>query len=156
MAVLKRAALIDVGLVLSLVLLALLGYQLAPVLLPAADVTIPSPVGCDLNQTHCIVPLPGNGQLRFSLEPRPIAAVVPLQASVTLEGLTAERVVLDFAGVDMAMGLNRAPLALSAGRFAGTVTLPVCVTGRMAWRATVIVESGRQRIAVPFIFEVGQ
>ena len=156
MVVLKRAALIDGALILSLLVLGLIGYKLSPLLLPTAEVTVAPSAGCDLNQGACAANVPGGGRLQFALEPRPVAPVVPLQASVALEGLSAERVTLDFSGVDMNMGLNRTTLVWARDRHAGTVTLPVCVTGRMAWRATVIVESGRQRIAVPFTFEVGQ
>jgi hypothetical protein len=61
---------------------------------------------------------------------------------------------LDFAGVAMDMGLNRVTLVPSAdGRFVGETTIPVCVTGRMLWRATLVVEADRRRIAVPFLFE---
>jgi hypothetical protein len=34
--------------------------------------------------------------------------------------------------------------------------LPVCVSGTMAWVATVIVETSGQRIAVPYRFETGR
>jgi hypothetical protein len=64
---------------------------------------------------------------------------------------------IDFAGVDMDMGYNR-PLLQEAtdGVFKGEATLPVCVTGRMTWQATVLVEIGRTRIAVPFRFVTGE
>jgi hypothetical protein len=56
----------------------------------------------------------------------------------------------------MNMGFNRPALAPAGpGRFAGQATLPVCVTGRMTWQATVLVEAGRTRIAVPFRFDAG-
>ena len=66
-------------------------------------------------------------------------------------------VVIDFSGVDMDMGYNR-PLLQEAtdGVFKGEATLPVCVTGRMTWQATVLVETGRTRIAVPFRFVTGE
>lgn len=154
--VLKRAALIDVALILLLFFLGVVGYKLSPLLLPVSDITLSPAPGCDLNLGACEVSLPGGGRLQFMLAPRPIAPVVPLQAGVVVEGIAANNVILDFSGVDMAMGLNRTPLVLSGGGFSGTVSLPVCVSGRMAWRATVMIESERQRIAVPFLFEVGQ
>jgi hypothetical protein len=56
----------------------------------------------------------------------------------------------------MNMGHNRSELmATGAGRFAGAASLPVCVSGRMTWIATVQVETDRQRIAVPYRFDVG-
>jgi hypothetical protein len=56
----------------------------------------------------------------------------------------------------MNMGLHH--LALSeygSGRFAGETTLPVCVTGKMVWQATVLVAAERKNISVPFRFESG-
>ena len=40
--------------------------------------------------------------------------------------------------------------------FAGDATLPVCITGGMVWQATVLIERGRERIAVPFLFDTGR
>jgi hypothetical protein len=63
---------------------------------------------------------------------------------------------VDFAGVSMNMGFNRPALAQAGpGRFAGQAVLPVCVTGRMTWQATVLIDAGSRRIAVPFRFEAG-
>jgi hypothetical protein len=79
--------------------------------------------------------------------------VTPLQLEVKLAGIEAAKVEVDFAGVDMNMGYNRPELAATGpGRYASEAMLPVCVTGKMAWQATVIVEAGRQRIAAPFRF----
>ena len=47
------------------------------------------------------------------------------------------------------------PLAAADGRHVGETTLPVCVTGRMVWQATVMLEVGRKNITVPFRFESG-
>jgi len=80
----------------------------------------------------------------------------PLDMVVEIEGGHADKVAVDFAGVDMSMGFNRTTLqAVDTTRHAGRTTLPVCVTGRMLWQATVLVETGRTRVAVPFRFEAG-
>ena len=61
-----------------------------------------------------------------------------------LSGLDADKVEIDFAGASMNMGYNRQALAPGAsGHFAGEATLPVCVTGRMTWQATLMVETSR-------------
>jgi hypothetical protein len=76
--------------------------------------------------------------------------------TVEIDGMAAEKVSVDFAGVSMNMGFNRPALERTTSwRFSGQAILPVCVTGRMTWQATVLVESGRQRIAIPFRFEAG-
>lgn len=152
----SKSLLVDSAMILALVLVAVVGYKLSPLLMPRADATANPDPGCDLQLGFCGAPLPGGGRLRFSLTPRPIPVVEPLAVAVEIDGMAAENVSVDFAGVSMNMGFNRPALAQSGpGRFAGQATLPVCVTGRMTWQATVLVESGRQRIAVPFRFEAG-
>lgn len=145
--------------VLALILIGVVGYKASPLLMPKADVTaLPDPA-CDLHRGACQVALPSGGSLSFSLSPRPIPVISPLAVSVDLEGTRADRVMVDFAGVNMNMGFNRPGLEAVPGsegrRFAGQATLPVCVTGRMTWQATVLVESGAQRIAVPYRFDAG-
>lgn len=152
----SKSLLADSAMILALILVAVVGYKLSPLLLPKADVTANPYPGCDLQSGPCGAPLPGGGRLRFSLAPRPIPVVEPLEVSVDVEGVNAERVSVDFAGVSMNMGFNRPVLERTApGRFSGQAILPVCVTGRMTWQATVLIESGSQRIAVPFRFDAG-
>ncbi len=142
--------------ILALILIGVVGYKLSPLLMPHADVTATPDPGCDLHAAPCRAALPQGGKLRFALAPRPIPVAAPLEMRVEIEGVDAERVAVDFAGVTMNMGFNRPALSrVAPGRFAGQATLPVCVTGRMTWQATVLVETGRTRIAVPFRFDAG-
>lgn len=151
-----KSLLVDSALILALLAVGVVGYKLAPLLLPKADVVVAADAGCDLQQAACGASLPGGGRLVFALAPRPIPMAVPFEASVTLSGVVAESVTIDFAGVEMNMGVNRQVLTAHGNeRFSGSVTLPVCVSGRMLWQATVLVESGRQSIAVPFRFAAG-
>lgn len=150
----KRSLLVDIAIIAALGLIAFLGYQFSPLLLPKADLTLVPVEGCDLNQQACHADLPGGGRIELAITPHPIPVIRPLQATVTFTGLTPEKVELDFAGVAMDMGLNRVTLVPSgAGRYVGETTIPVCVTGRMLWRATLVVEADRRRIAIPFKFE---
>ena len=132
------------------------GYKLSPLLMPKADVTVrPDPV-CNLQRQACAVDLPGGGKLSLSLGNRPIPLVKPFEVQVTTTGIVPARVEVDFAGIDMNMGYNRPELvAAGSGRFVGEATLPVCITGRMDWQATVLIERGRERIAIPFRFTSG-
>lgn len=142
--------------ILALILTGTIGYKLSPLLLPKADLTANPDPGCDLQSGPCGAPLPGGGRLRFSLSPRPIPVVEPLAMAIEIDGMAADKVAVDFAGVSMSMGFNRPVLEQGTpGRFSGQAILPVCVTGRMVWQATVLVDSGSQRIAVPFRFEAG-
>lgn len=153
---LRKSLLVDSAVVLSLILVGVVGYKLSPLLLPRADVSVSPLPGCDLQAGPCEARLPEGGVVRLTLSPRPIPVTAPLDLLVEMQGMAASRVEVDFAGVTMNMGFNR-PRLVSAGdgRFQGQTQLPVCVTGRMTWQATVLVERGRQRIAVPFRFEAG-
>lgn len=142
---------------LALILIGVAGYKLSPLLLPKADVTVNPAADCDLQSGACSATLPAGGRLIFALTPQPIPVTAPLEMVVLLDGISADQVAVDFAGVSMNMGYNRPVLApVGPGRFAGQTTLPVCVTGRMTWQATVLIETGRMRIAVPFRFEAGK
>ena len=147
-------SLIDLSIILALALVAVVGYKYSSLILPKADLTVEPAAGCDLHKQACHADLPGGGRIELNLTPHPIPIVQPLQVRATLTGLVANKVEIDFSGVDMNMGFNRK--TLEAGKdnlYTGDAMLPVCITGRMAWRATLVVETDRQRIAVPFLFE---
>ncbi|HJW26254.1 MAG TPA: hypothetical protein VJ576_15280 [Rhodocyclaceae bacterium] len=149
----NKKLLVDVIGFTLIALVVVVGYKLSPLLLPKADVTVQPPSGCDLHRTPCEVALPGGGSAQFSITPRPIPMVAPLQLEVTVNGREASKVEVDFAGVSMNMGLNRPELkSVGNGRFSGQGTLPVCITGSMDWRATVLLETAKERIAIPFRF----
>ncbi|MHB1358226.1 MAG: hypothetical protein ACYCWC_01430 [Rhodocyclaceae bacterium] len=153
----SRSLLVDAAMLLALILIGVAGYKLSPLLLPKADLTASPDAGCDLHADACSATLPDGGRLVFALTPRPIPVIAPLEIQIELAGFAADKVAVDFAGASMDMGFNRPVLASEGpGRFTGQTTLPVCVTGRMTWQATVLIESGRTRIAVPFRFEAGK
>lgn len=150
----NRPVLIDLAIVLVLAAIAIVGYKYSPLLLPKADLTLTPTAGCDLHRQSCRAELPGGGAIELNITPHPIPVVKPLHVEATMSGLTARKVEIDFAGATMNMGYNRLTLqAASPGRFVGEATLPVCVTGRMEWLVTLLVETDRQRIAVPFRFD---
>lgn len=147
--------LLDAAILLCLAILGIIGYQMAPLLSPKADLALPLST-CRLDRQVCTATLPDGGQLEFSIEPRPIPALKPLQLQVTVTGSEVLGVEVDLAGTEMKMGYNRPQLARQAGngsRFLALASLPVCITGRMEWDATVLVNTGNALIAVPFRFE---
>jgi hypothetical protein len=112
---------------------------------------------CNLQHQACMVKLPSGGGVELSMGTRPIPMVKPFEVRVTTTGFVPTRVEVDFAGIDMNMGLNRPELtAHGDGRFAGQVMLPVCITGAMDWQVTVLIESGGERIAIPYRFSSGR
>src|SRR5574343_183132 len=138
-------------------LVVVVGYKLSPILLPKADLTVQPDPACNLQQQACAAALPNGGQVVLNMATRPIPLVKPFEIEVATSGFTPVRVEVDFAGIDMNMGLNRPQLTPSGdGRFVGEVTLPVCITGHMGWQVTVLIESGRERIAVPYRFGTGE
>jgi hypothetical protein len=158
----SKKLLLDLAILLALAILGVLGYKLAPLFNPKTDVTLPLS-GCNLSQQACAATLPDGGQLEFSIEPRPIPSLKSLKLQVTLQGSDARKVEVDFAGTDMKMGYNRPLLDVENSRtgqssatirFSGQAVLPVCITGTMDYDATVLVETGKEWIAVPFRFSV--
>ena len=132
------------------------GHYASPLLLPKADLSASPEPGCDLQQRACAATLPGGGRIELSIAPRPIPILTPLRVEVSLTGLKAGKVEVDFAGETMNMGYNRVELAaVGEGRHGGEASLPVCVSGGMNWLITVLVETDRQRIAVPYRVAVG-
>lgn len=120
---------------------------------PAVAITLPLDKTCDLQQRPCSARLPDGGSVTLSIAPRPIPVLQPLQLEVTLQGARAAKVEVDFSGVDMKMGFNRPQLqAQGNGRFSGQATLPICSVSSMAWRTTVLLETGDKLVAVPFEF----
>ncbi|MFA7241723.1 MAG: hypothetical protein WC091_16550 [Sulfuricellaceae bacterium] len=141
----------------AILLALLLAGAVVQKLLPAPDqtvaATLPLDKSCDLQRAVCSSILPGGGRVSFSIEPRPIPVLRPVKLSVTVQGANVKKVEVDFTGVDMKMGYNHPQLqAMGGGRFDGEATLPICSTGSMAWRATVLVETDGRWVAAPFEF----
>ena len=146
-------SLVNLTIVLALACLAALGYKLSPRLLSGAEQTVEPLAGCDLNVQACAAELPGGGRIELSITPRPIPVVKPLRVSAQLVGTSADALEIDFSGVSMDMGYQRQRLvADDHGDFSGETMLPVCVTGRMTWQATLLIDRDHRRIAVPFRF----
>ena len=136
--------------------IAIAGHYASPLLLPKADIKASPDPGCDLQRQACAVALPEGGRIELSIAPRPIPILTPLQVEVTHSGLKANRIEVDFVGETMNMGYNRVELtAAGESRHAGEASLPVCVSGGMNWIVTVLIETDRQRIAVPYRVAVG-
>ncbi len=151
----SKSYLLNLAMIVALIATAVVGHQLSPLLLPKADVTGMVEPGCDLQRRACPATLP-QGRMELSITPRPILFLQPLRVEVTVSGIEARKVEVDFAGESMNMGYNRSELTASgSGRYGGETSLPVCVSGGMTWVATVIIETDRQRIAVPYRFDVG-
>jgi len=148
----KTALWMLVGLLL-LAVMAVAAYRIWPLLNPEVSETAPLSSDCDLRAGPCSATFANGGKVSFAIKPRDIPVVKPLQLEVTLEGLEAQGVEVDFQGTDMNMGYNRAKLEPDGtGRFVGNGMLPVCVRYAMEWEARVLLHIDRGLLAAPFRF----
>lgn len=152
----NKKILIDLIGVLLIALVVVIGYKLSPLLLPKTDITVqPDPL-CNLQTDSCVVTLPSGGKIELTMGTKPVPMVKPFEVQVAASGFSPRRIEVDFAGIDMNMGLNRPELtARGNGKFAAEATLPVCITGFMDWQVTVLVDTGAEQIAIPFRFSSG-
>ncbi|HEY6001920.1 MAG TPA: hypothetical protein VIV57_03535 [Anaeromyxobacter sp.] len=103
--------------------------------------------GCDLGSAPCARPLPGGGEVRLELGPRPLVTMKELAVRVELgPGAGAAdggaSVIVSFSMPGMNMGENRSRLAATApGRFEGKAVLVRCPSGGRQWLADVEVAS---------------
>lgn len=150
----SKKLLTDLIVLLAIGILGVAGYKLAPLLSPKTDLTLPRP-DCDLNNSACSITLPDGTPFVIDILPRPIPALKPLQIEVLTDSERVKSVEVDFAGIDMKMGFNRPRLKpASAGHFVGQATLPVCITGKMGWDVTVLIETAQHLMALPLVFEM--
>jgi len=109
--------------------------------------------GCNLHERRCSAAAPGGGRVMLGIEPRPLDYGRPWRLTVTLDELAAEKVEVDFAGLDTPTSFNRVELAaVAAGRFEGQATLPMCAFEPIDWQASVLLGTGDKRRSVPFVF----
>jgi hypothetical protein len=154
---LNQTKLVNLAMIAALIAIAVVGHRFSPLLLPRTDVTGQVEAGCDLQQRACPATLPDGGRVQLSITPRPIPYLQALSVEVRTDGIEVHKVEVDFAGASMNMGYNRTQLAAAeGGRHTGEASLQVCVSGGMTWVATVLIETDRQRIAVPYRFDVGR
>lgn len=115
--------------------------------------TAPLDSRCDLHSGPCVSSIPGGGRIEIVIAPHPIPLLRPITINVKVNGLEARTVEMDFAGESMYMGFNRRAMQRQGdGSYTGSTVLPVCVTGSMAWLASVIVDTGKGKVVAPFRF----
>ncbi|MEW8029517.1 MAG: hypothetical protein AB2792_07610 [Candidatus Thiodiazotropha sp.] len=128
-------------------------YKTWPILFPNAVLKAAVDPTCDLRAGACVTQLNDGGSVTFSIEPREIPVVKPLQLKVNLAGIRAKSIDVDFSGVDMNMGFNRTRLSSVADDvFSGQAMLPVCVWDAMEWEAQVLIDTQKGLISVPYRF----
>ena len=147
----SKKILLDIIGLLLIALVMVVGYKLSPLLMPHSDLTVLPDPACDLQRQSCSVKLADGAQIELSMGTRPVPMVKPFVVNVRVAGFEPRRVEVDFAGVDMNMGLIRPELASNGSAvYSAEVSLPVCITGQMDWQVTLLVERANERLAIPF------
>lgn len=142
------------GIVVVLVAGVLGGYALFSPGSHAPVATAQMEQGCDLRAGPCTASFVGGAAVGLRIGPAGIPVSEPLTVAVTTEGLAADKVEVDFQGVDMNMGFNRVTLDRAGGDlFSAAAILPVCIRGGMAWRATVTLDTGNGPYVATFLFD---
>lgn len=112
---------------------------------------------CNLHEGKCVAKLDGS-VLTFDIGGEgSIRALEILPLAVSLSGMEARSVAVEFVGRDMDMGLHR--FALSSGEdgvFRGEGQLSLCTDAVMPWQAIVVVETADGRLGSRFDFDVEQ
>lgn len=122
-------------------------------LFPEIHLSAPLDRACDLRAGACVSPLPEGGSVTLSIEPRSIPVMKSLQFEVQVQGMQVNGVEIDFSGVDMNMGFNRAALEQRQdGIFSGKGMLPVCVRDAMEWEARVLLQTDQGLVSAPYRF----
>lgn len=138
---------------LMLITIVVILFKAWPILFPELIVKLPADPDCDLRAGPCVTQMNDGSQVSFSIVPRELPLMKPLQLQVEVDGLQANRIEVDFSGTDMHMGFNRFTLQpLSNDIFKGEGMLPVCVWDAMEWEAQVFIEVDRGTISVPYRF----
>jgi hypothetical protein len=128
-------------------------YKAWPILFPQISHSAVVDPDCDLRKAPCESLINDEVEVIFSIEPRDIPLVTPLKLEVEISGVDADRVEVDFAGVDMNMGYNRVALQSgSGGHFAGEGMIPVCVMDSMIWEAKVLISTKQGLLSAPYRF----
>lgn len=137
-----------------------LGYLLAagwPVLFPVAEYAAAAPPACDLQRGPCSARIDAAHAIDLEIEPKVITPVQPVRLFVNLHGIDADRVEVEFSGVEMNMGrISDELLDTGSGSFTGDATLPICVRRQMSWQALITAHAADGRYRGTFRFEVNR
>lgn len=126
------------------------------------EITQITPPPCDLNRQACalpvMTPVASEAPWTFSITPRPIPVSNTLSFTLAppdrlLAPHAPMSVWVDLTGENMDMGLIRIPLQQEPdGRWLGTGSIPVCVTGAMRWRARLHVQLAQTTLQADWVF----
>jgi hypothetical protein len=147
---------------LSIVLAQVFKDQLFNLMRGQTEVTRITPPPCDINRQPCPLPVvrpnAPDAPWHFSITPRPVPVSRPLTLTLApLDQLPETHrpsaVWVDLTGESMDMGLIRIALTPTPdGRWEGTGSIPVCITGQMRWRAGLHMQLEQTLIQADWVF----
>lgn len=150
-------------LMLSVILARVYRHPLLHMIIGELPATQISPPPCDLNQQACrlpiITPVASEAPWTFAITPRPVPVSTPLSFTLTppervLSNNQPTAVWVDLSGDSMDMGLIRVPLVRTEdGRWQGNGSIPVCVTGKMRWRARLNLQLEQTVLEADWLFD---
>ncbi|MCU7808708.1 MAG: hypothetical protein KZQ73_12690 [Candidatus Thiodiazotropha sp. (ex Semelilucina semeliformis)] len=128
-------------------------YKTWPILFPKVSISGQLDPDCDLRAGPCTTHLTDGGRVSFSIDPRDIPTMKPITLHVSVNGMVAQEIEVDFTGVDMNMGINRVTMnPESDGQYSGNGILPVCIRDAMEWEARVLISTRKGLVSVPYRF----
>lgn len=110
---------------------------------------------CDLHQGKCSA-ANNNQQVELSIIAEEISSSKPLLFDVTIKNIAADQIMVDLQGKTMYMGINQTLLTKVSGtenRWQGSITLPICTTGKMTWISSIKIEEQGQVTQADFEFD---
>jgi protein SCO1 len=101
-----------------------------------------APEACLLDERACTATFADGTAVTLDVTPRGMPAETPLTFTVSVEPPGPVPRAVEVQGLEMNMGLIRAPLAAAGpeGVYTGTAVVPVCTTERMRWHADVVLD----------------
>jgi len=108
---------------------------------------------CDLHLESCFSYFDHNKKLSFSINPKPIPVLKPLELEVQLFNLQASKVKVEIKGLNMDMGSNFS-LLKSKGKsiFKGEIILPSCMMETMQWQTKITITTEKETLQSQFYF----
>lgn len=112
---------------------------------------------CDLRKGQCIASFANGETISLEMTPKSIPLLKPLALTIKLNEVSSpiniEKIQVDFVGIGMDMGFNRATLKLTQPQlYQGQAVLPICTQHHMDWEARVLIHSAAGIKAAIFPF----
>lgn len=103
---------------------------------------------CNLQKEPCVINIPNlAGKITLEINPRPIPVLKEFVVNIKTDNFQPKNMVVDLAGVNMNMGINRQPAKLlnQNNEYQATMLIPICTTELMNWDMAILLETENNR-----------